>query len=298
MNPVNKTGPSTKQAAGALIAPLLERHFSAKERMPCRIVWKRGKRTLPLPLNHHPDLEFQYIKRGRGSYLIGGRLYSFQKNSLLIVLPGDFHRFIPAPGVYMEKASLFMAARALRRSRSLADFPKIFPRHIVLPEIEATNVEAAFNRIQREMAQQDEHWTDIVTGELKIFLCLVKRLSKQPLATARENPLVAQMAEYIEGHFTQDLRLPAIARVFGYSPNYLAHIFKEQMGIGPKQYILQCRVAEAKRILQTERSLTVRAVAQQVGFDDFGLFNRCFKRLTAMRPAAYRNVSERESAGP
>ena len=107
----------------------------------------------------------------------------------------------------------------------------------------------------------------------------------------RTNALVTWCATEIEKRFAEDLTLQALAREAGYSLFHLAHLFKRDTGLSVKQYILQRRIAEARRILLEQPALTVDAVALQVGFSDFALFNRSFKRLTGQPPTLYRKIS-------
>jgi hypothetical protein len=61
----------------------------------------------PFPFNYHDELEFQYIKRGAGSYFFDGKLYPFSKNSFLTFMPLKNHLFLPQQGCLIEKTSLY-----------------------------------------------------------------------------------------------------------------------------------------------------------------------------------------------
>ena len=87
------------------------------------------------------------------------------------------------------------------------------------------------------------------------------------------------------------MSLPALATQAGYSAYYLAHLFKRITGMSIKQYILQRRVAEARRLLMEAPCLTIACVASQSGFGCYRVFCRCFRKFSGVNPAAYRQLA-------
>ncbi|MEU1117149.1 MULTISPECIES: AraC family transcriptional regulator [unclassified Streptomyces] len=79
----------------------------------------------------------------------------------------------------------------------------------------------------------------------------------------------------------------ACAERLGVSVSYLSEAVKAATGRTPGELIRQARVHEAKRLLlRTE--LSVRQVAQRVGFDDPAYFCRFFRRETGASPGDFR----------
>lgn len=74
----------------------------------------------------------------------------------------------------------------------------------------------------------------------------------------------------------------------GYS--WFRHIFKEQTGFAPKQYILELRIERSKSLL-TNSDKSVKAIAFESGFDNFEHFCHLFKKKTGMTPSQYRKYS-------
>ena len=67
---------------------------------------------------------------------------------------------------------------------------------------------------------------------------------------------------------------------------YLSKTYKKQMGVNLKDTIAECRIEEAKRLL--ERGERVSDVAEEVGFDNFTYFSTMFKKYTGITPNQYR----------
>jgi two-component system response regulator YesN len=78
-----------------------------------------------------------------------------------------------------------------------------------------------------------------------------------------------------------------IARAVGYSPKHLGHLVTKNLGHSISDHLWNLRVAEAKHILETSR-LSIREIAQAVGYDDPTHFTRAFKRAVGVSPQAYR----------
>jgi AraC family transcriptional regulator len=89
--------------------------------------------------------------------------------------------------------------------------------------------------------------------------------------------------EYINHHLHQDLKLEEIAAIAQLSPYHFLRLFKQSMGITPHQYILQCRLNQAKDLLQ-HSELSIIEIATQTGFCDQSHLTRHFKRRLGITP--------------
>lgn len=79
----------------------------------------------------------------------------------------------------------------------------------------------------------------------------------------------------------------ALAAELGKSESTLRRRFQEVAGTSPHTYLLQCRAAEARRLLG-ETDLPVKAIADRLGYRDVYFFSRQFRQLAGVPPAAYR----------
>lgn len=97
---------------------------------------------------------------------------------------------------------------------------------------------------------------------------------------------------YIQAHLDQALSLPTLAVVAQMSPTHFAHLFKQATGLAPHQYVSQCRIARAKRLL-ADTDLPLIEIGPQVGCADQSHFTALFRRHVAMTPKTYRNTTKR-----
>ena len=97
---------------------------------------------------------------------------------------------------------------------------------------------------------------------------------------------------YIHAHLAQTLSLPTLAAVAQMSPTHFAHLFKHATGLAPHQYVSQCRIEQAKRLL-ADTDLPLVEIGPQVGCSDQSHFTALFRRHVAMTPKTYRNTTKR-----
>lgn len=97
-----------------------------------------------------------------------------------------------------------------------------------------------------------------------------------------------RIKKYIDTHYRENLTLKGIAKEFYMNPVYMGQLFKNTFGMYFKEYFLQVRMNEAKRLLrQTDRK--VYEIAEDVGFNNADYFVTQFEKLIGVSPSKYRN---------
>lgn len=93
---------------------------------------------------------------------------------------------------------------------------------------------------------------------------------------------------YIRLHSKENITLEELCNVSNFSRQHLIRIFRREFGMTPKAYVSLYRVNCAKELLFRDRTLTVKEVAEEMGFEDQHYFSRLFVRVTGQTPSAYR----------
>src|SRR5262249_9017384 len=91
------------------------------------------------------------------------------------------------------------------------------------------------------------------------------------------------MHETLEHSWT----VASLASEAGMSRSAYAQRFKELVGEAPLEYLTRWRMYRASRLLRESSSKLVN-VAQAVGYDSDGAFNRAFRRVIGVAPGEYR----------
>jgi len=100
-------------------------------------------------------------------------------------------------------------------------------------------------------------------------------------------PRVAQKArEYLHANAHEDIGLEHLAAVTGVDRFRLTRAFKAAYGLAPHAYLVQLRLAQARRMLA--RGVQPTTVAMALGFADQSHLGRWFVRAYGITPALYR----------
>lgn len=276
--------------------PFYHQIFATNEEFPVRVRWSCGRTSKTMPLAYHAEPEFHFIERGQGAFLIQNRVYEFQQNSLILIHPNDVHRLLPSDA-YIEEGTVMFAGALLQKPFYEELCRKDFPRYWQLTAKEATEIEVLINQIGAEKSGQQEYWCDIIRMDLYRFVLMVKRLNRRTAPPPTVNPAISRVISHIDQHITDDLTLAALATVAHYSPFYLSRQFKQFTGLGVRQYILQRRVLEAKKLLTDPAAPKITLIPAQIGFREYCVFARIFKSVTGLTPTAYRRQAVPAKAG-
>jgi AraC-like DNA-binding protein len=110
---------------------------------------------------------------------------------------------------------------------------------------------------------------------------------RQRQASDPRLPLVAKRArDYLHAHCYRDLGMDELAVACGVDRFRLTRAFKVAFGLPPHAYLVQLRLARARRLLAS--GAWPADVASDLGFADQSHLGRWFLRAYGMTPAAYR----------
>lgn len=100
--------------------------------------------------------------------------------------------------------------------------------------------------------------------------------------------MIQRAVDFINAHYCEDITRKEVAASIFLTPEYLAKLFKKEMGVTVKDYINSRRIEKAKTLLLQKQS-KVSEVAAQVGLDNFSYFSTIFKKFTGMTPVEFKN---------
>jgi AraC-like DNA-binding protein len=80
---------------------------------------------------------------------------------------------------------------------------------------------------------------------------------------------------------------PIIASL-GISPNYGLEVFQKIYHMSPRKYLSGLKLQEAKILLQ-QPEISLKEIANRLGYKNLSHFSRQFKRWTGLNPTEFRN---------
>jgi two-component system, response regulator YesN len=148
---------------------------------------------------------------------------------------------------------------------------------------------------ERELATLERmvgwHDQNVSPAELKRLFTEFALESAEVIAKLRKECVkggIQKIKAYIETHYHENISLKSIAAIFYMNPVYLGQLFKKSYGVYFNEYVLQLRIAEAKKLLR-QTDLRIYEIAEKVGFSNADYFVTQFEKLEKLTPSEYRN---------
>jgi len=102
-----------------------------------------------------------------------------------------------------------------------------------------------------------------------------------------ESPAMIKAKQYIQDHYTEELKLSQVAAAVFMSTFYFCKTFKQKVGMNFTEFVSRTRIEKAKNLLLNP-NLRVSEIAFEVGFQSLTHFNRIFKHVTRLSPTKFR----------
>ena len=162
---------------------------------------------------------------------------------------------------------------------------------MLIPDVAPDEAGARFAQWSEDSAGHSEFVARTAGLEVQAFL---RRLSLAPDAAASRPRAragavegVAVMAAFVAARSADQIRIADVAASAHLAPSYAMALFKRTVGISIGSYLVQCRVAQAQRLLLTTRR-PVGDIAMAAGFGSHSQFHERFRAACGTTPAAYR----------
>lgn len=99
--------------------------------------------------------------------------------------------------------------------------------------------------------------------------------------------LINNIKNYVQSNYNNDISINVIADLFHISPSYLSRLFHQRTGQKYIDYITQLRMEKAKELIAANPDMTVKAVAESVGYSSIRHFSKVFQKYTGELPSCY-----------
>jgi AraC family transcriptional regulator, arabinose operon regulatory protein len=125
--------------------------------------------------------------------------------------------------------------------------------------------------------------TDLAVNALERALLWIHSVNNQ--ATLDER--VRHAVDLLEEGLKEPFSLARLASACGLSVSRLAHLFREQIGLPPLQYLEELRLQRAAQLLRST-GLRISEIAEEVGYEEAFYFSSRFRKKFGQPPSHYR----------
>lgn len=258
---------------------------------------KRDLNLKDVALHQHDFYEIYFLITGDVTYLIESKIIHVMPGDILLIPPRTQHQVLirPEMSVY-ERYVLWADPRMISQLSSQQSdlLSTLSPAHTgsnqlrLKPEAR-TEVLSLLQRLDGEIHSAD-YGADLLRQSLLTqLLVTVNRLLTHQGAQldedTRTSTMVAQIINFVNLHYSEDLSLDLLAEKFYVSKFHLSHAFNRQVGTSLYRYIQRKRLLIARQLLAQGQKPSV--VSSACGFSDYTCFYRAFKAEYGISPREY-----------
>ncbi len=222
----------------------------------------------------HKLNEFVFCVKGNGLVEIEGKSYPFCTGSIYITKAGVPH----LESDYSESEIIYFYFEC--KDTELIDGVFRDKNGTVLPIL---------RRLQNEVRGERYESERMKSALLEQLFIETKRTEVDPHIEKG----FLYVLEYIDENFRYDLDLSLLAKKSGYSYDRFRHIFKEQTGLSPLEYITRKRIDMAKMLMENDRTASMTYIAYECGFASSSHFTNAFRSVVETTPSEYKKRIER-----
>ena len=251
------------------------------------------------PGHWHREIEMVRVTAGEVYCLVGQQRIHLRTGEGLVIHSGVIHGY-ETPTMVEMPTVLFMPEllapqSALIHTKFIEPLLNTHLSHALLtgdvPWQKSILVDMAqldhLNTVSPETLEMDIHATlSHLWHTLFVHRNSMETLSKTENATLVQARL-RKMLAFIEESFACDIHLIDIARAASISVSEALRCFREGVHTTPIDYLIRYRLNYARSLLLTT-SLSITAIAIEVGFSGVAYFDRLFQHRFNMKPTQYR----------
>lgn len=240
-----------------------------------------------------------FVTEGRCTHMADFELFACEPGSLLILQPGQVHRFDMTTDwqgwVLLYRSEFRHPQKNSVSPGELEVFQYLedLPVHLALNESEQQMVTASitcmFEDTKIEAAPSILH--ALLRNQLYVLLIRLNLIQSHRRQPERAAPLTVQRFKRyrsaVEQEFHRWHRVADYAKILGCSEKTLGRTTLEISGMNAKTYLSQRIALEAKRLL-VHTGLPVSIIADTLGFDEATNFVKFFRREVGCSPGGFR----------
>jgi AraC-like DNA-binding protein len=260
-----------------------------------------------LDWHRNEGVELTYVSAGHVGFATRDHHRLLEPGALTITRPWQRHR-VGDPNVHACRLHWLIIDVGVRRPNQawrwprwiVADRDELEQLTRLLRENEEpvwqadSEVVRTFERLSRLVANPETATAGrIATLINELLLALVEMLMRQRpeldqrLATSER--AVRLFLETLQENPGERWSLDSMAAACGIGRTAFAHYCQRYTNLTPKQYLTQCRLREAARLLAQQPSVTITEVASSCGFATSQHFATRFRRWAGVTPREYRD---------
>lgn len=225
--------------------------------------------------HRHSFFSLVWLREGSGFYVIDFEEFEIKANRIFFVSPKQIHNWD-----YSENSEGYVLAIDGTLGMEL-DLSYTFP-YIDIDEKTKDLLSSIFPNLIENFQRKNDIRTDIR------YICqqIDRFAERKEIKSYVTNPYITSFKKLVSENHDQLYTIEWYADKLCISADKLNVLCRENTGTTAKQYILDLKITEAKRLLLYS-DYNVNEIAFRLGFEDSSYFSRIFKKKTSFPPSGF-----------
>ena len=261
----------------------------------------QGISHTPVSYAHQDDYYvFGLLTKGTACGIIDFKELHLKKGDVFLVQPGQVHRFVCAQNA---EGWLMMADGKFVGSEEKCTFDNfsLSASSFAIDEMRKEELRQIAILLERRLKDGNRHNADAVGFHLidfvvphlaEAFIAVIaeavqEQNSLRTTLSARQVEIVLAFRKMLTEYLSTHRQPSYYASLLNISTVYLNEVVKKVTGMSTALYIKGEVILQAKRLL-VHTHLSVKQIADRLGFDDYAYFSRLFMQATGFSPTEFR----------
>lgn len=164
---------------------------------------------------------------------------------------------------------------------------EVIEETLITLKLSETSIEKFIHELHRILDQTvAEHM--IIEKYKKALECFMLQVMGEK---KQQGQLPLRLAKaYVAEHYMEQISLEDVGNAINMSTSYLSTMFKKEIGVNFSEYLMNCRIEAAKKILKENPDVSIAEVAECVGYNDSRYFSKIFNKIIGLKPSTYRKL--------
>ncbi len=246
----------------------------------------------------HSDAEIVMPIENCQKVIVNEAVYQLETDDIIVIPPGELHQLFPQHSgnriIVQFEGTLFDNLSGFKTALD------IFRPCMTVTPSSTPDIHKLLSTLVRNITS--EYYSALPFREASLYSYLIRfftvlgrnRINKNNdlinIKSSKQQDNINQfiyVCNYINDHCTENIKIEEIAHIAGFSKYHFARLFKQVMNISWYDYMINCRVKNAEKLL-SDPELSIMQVAMKAGFCSLATFNRVFKVKNCCTPTEYR----------
>lgn len=233
-----------------------------------------------------PDFQWIHTAKGKGVLHINNKEYIISENMGFFLFPGIPHEYYSLQNEWETHWVIFNghAVAQLLDLIAVSDSNVLYPQNFYIVEelfsqmFRITQTGASLNGFQS-------------SAHLYQFLILCRNsIGKTNKSMYEKQKQLDPVILFIQHNYHKNPTLDELAKLIKVTPHHLCRLFKEVFKVRPFVYLTKIRLQKAKELMLESDNLSIKYIAQKVGYNDISYFCSTFKEYEGITPTDFRRI--------